>query len=116
MRTGKITLSAGKAIPYAMRAANAWERMRGLLGRPELQANEALWIDPCPSVHTIGMGYAIDVIFLDKTCRVKKVVAGLKPFRFAACSGARSTLELAAGRAEQLGIEPGMVLSWQEGV
>ncbi len=116
MRHGVVSMDKGETlIPRARRTASAWERMRGLLGSPPLADDEALWIEPCPSVHTLGMRYAIDVVFLDREDRVCKVVAGLRPFRFAACRGARSTLELGAGRAGALGIAPGVKLAWQEG-
>ncbi|HEB59100.1 MAG TPA: DUF192 domain-containing protein [Gammaproteobacteria bacterium] len=102
-------------VAHTLRTENALERMRGLLARRPLEDDEALWIEPCPSVHTLGMRYAIDVVFIDHDGRVRKVVEALKPFRFAACRGARTTVELAAGVAGRLGIEPGMVLAWQEG-
>ena len=39
------------------------ERARGLLGRDGIPG--ALWIEPCRSVHTVGMRFAIDVAFCD---------------------------------------------------
>jgi uncharacterized membrane protein (UPF0127 family) len=43
-----------------------WQRMKGLLGRDRLDPGESLWIKPCRSIHTIGMRFPIDVVFLDK--------------------------------------------------
>ena len=96
------------------KAANTWERARGLLGRQKLDSTQGFWIEPCPSVHTIGMRYALDIIFMDKDGRVKKIVSNLKPLRFASCYGACVTLELLAGQAQTLGIEVGMQLIWEE--
>lgn len=48
-------------------------RLRGLLFRRQLQNGEGLYLIPCQSIHMIGMGYAIDAIFID----VKGVVVGL---------------------------------------
>jgi uncharacterized membrane protein (UPF0127 family) len=44
-----------------------WQRMKGLLGREKLDPGESLWIKPCKSIHTIGMRFPIDVVFLDKS-------------------------------------------------
>lgn len=96
------------------KAANAWERARGLLARKQLSNSQGFWLEPCPSVHTLGMRYSLDIIFLDKYGCVKKVVSNLHSFRFASCYGATSTLELVAGQAENLGIKPAMQLIWKE--
>lgn len=101
-------------MPCAWKASGAWERMRGLLGRPRLASDEALLIERCASVHTVGMGYALDVAFLDGEGRVVKLARGLRPLRFAAALGARDALELAAGAAEALGIVRGARLRWRE--
>src|ERR1700756_449220 len=48
------------------------KRRKGLLGRDRLPAGEGLWIVPCEAVHTFGMRFAIDLIYLDRHMRVKK--------------------------------------------
>lgn len=90
------------------------ERMRGLLARPPLQRNEGLLITPCASVHTLGMGYPIDIVFLDHDWKIIKMVPHLKPFRTAGCARAAMTLELAAGVAEELALSTGDHLVWHE--
>ncbi|NLB69215.1 MAG: DUF192 domain-containing protein [Lentisphaerae bacterium] len=49
------------------------DRMRGLLGRIGLKHGTTMLLAPCSSVHTFGMKFAIDVIFLDKDNRIIKV-------------------------------------------
>lgn len=74
-----------------------WTRLRGLLGlRPdEFRAGAGLWIVPCHGVHTLGMGFPIDVVYLDRTLTVIHVEAELKPWRFAPVRRqATSVLEL----------------------
>ena len=88
--------------------------MRGLLWRPALAPGQGLLIAPCNSVHTIGMRYAIDVVFLDREGRVLKVCPALKPLRMAMARGARQVIELAAGEASRLGLLPKRVVRWQE--
>ncbi len=101
-------------VPAATRTTNAWERMRGLLGRPPLATGEGLLIDRCPSVHTVGMRYAIDLAFLDRGWRVLGMVHALGPLRFAGRTGARATLELPPGALDKAGIATGDVLEWRE--
>jgi hypothetical protein len=57
------------------------------------------------------MRFAIDAVFVDKENRVVKVAAEIRPWRAAACRGARAVLELAAGEAERRGIRPGVSLT-----
>jgi len=89
-------------------------RRKGLLGRKLLGVGEGLWIVPCESVHTIGMQFPIDLIYLDRALKVKKVVHEVPRWRFSACFSAHSVLELAAGsvrptqtmRGDQLRFQP----------
>ena len=101
-------------IPFAWKTANAWERLRGLLGRPPLAAGQALLIDPCPSVHTLGMTYPLDLVFLDAHYRVLKLVMQLPPLRWAGCPGARATIELPPGALDSLALNQGDTLQWRE--
>lgn len=82
-------------------------RARGLLGREKLRQNEALWIRPCGSVHTLGMRYALDLVFVDAEQRVLSVKQQVEPLRFAGHFRARSTIELLAGTAAIVSITPG---------
>ncbi|MEZ2299505.1 DUF192 domain-containing protein [Variovorax sp. RCC_210] len=91
-------------------AERGWDRTRGLLGRPRISGSEGLLITRCSSVHTVGMRYAIDVVFLDRHGCVARVVEGLNPMRMAICLGAASVLELAAGQARRLALRPGLQL------
>jgi uncharacterized membrane protein (UPF0127 family) len=88
-----------------------WRRAVGLLATPDLSDPCGLLISPCNSVHTLGMRYAIDVLFLGADGEVLKLVPALKPLRAAGCRGAKSTLELRAGLAAELGLRVGMRLT-----
>lgn len=68
----------------------------GLLAGQRLGDSEGLWINPCMAVHTIGMRFPIDVVFLDRHQAVIRVVANLPPYRFAICWRASSVVELPA--------------------
>jgi uncharacterized membrane protein (UPF0127 family) len=95
-------------------AANAFTRLRGLLGRSGLEPGEGLLLRPASSVHTFFMRFPIDVVFLDRELEVRKVVPDLRPWRFAGARGAKSTLELAAGEAARCGIDAGTRLVIRE--
>jgi uncharacterized protein len=84
--------------------------MAGLLGRVELAADEGLLLPDCRSVHTVGMRFAIDAVFLDGEMRVRRVAAEMRPWRLAGSWSAAQTLEIAAGAAERLAIRPGKPL------
>jgi uncharacterized protein len=117
METGQLQSRNNDKILLASvtRASNAWERLRGLLGRPPLTASQGMLLCPCNSVHTFFMGYPIDVIYLDRELVVRRVVAELRPWRGCMDFGAFQTLELAPGRAAQLGISVGLQLQWISG-
>ena len=91
-------------------ADRPWSRMRGLLGRSGLEQGEGLFLKPCGSVHTLFMRFPIDVVFLDRELSVLAVRPAVPPWRTAGTRGAKVTLELAAGEAARLGIEPGVKL------
>ncbi len=72
-------------------------RLVGLLGRKSLQPDGGLWIVPSRGIHTLGMLFDIDVIFLDSQRRVVGVRELLRPFSMTHLSlQADSVLELPA--------------------
>ena len=81
------------------RAVGLPQRMRGLLFHPAPPEGCGLLIERCGSVHTLGMRYAIDVVFLDRERRVTRVCANVAPGRFCVFGGwrAASVLEVRAG-------------------
>ena len=89
---------------------NAWERLRGLLGRPVLAMDEALWIKPCNGVHSGFMRHSLDLVYLDGDHRVLRCLTDFRPWRMSFCASARSVLELAAGACGYWQIKPGEAL------
>ena len=85
-------------------------RMRGLLGRNELTEPNGILLNPAPSVHTFFMRFPIDVVFVDKSRTIVKVVHRLKPWRAAFARKAVAALELPEGTAARLDLSPGMSL------
>lgn len=82
-------------------------RRKGLLGRDSLPAGEGLWIVPCESVHTFGMKFPIDLLYLDHNRRVKKIRHSMLPWRVSACLSAHSVIELSSGTIQKTQTQPG---------
>ncbi|WP_109483064.1 DUF192 domain-containing protein [Paraburkholderia sp. C35] len=89
------------------------ERMRGLLGRDALDADSALWLEPCNAVHTFGMRFPIDVIFIDRHGCVLSIHRNVGRARMRVNWRARVALEMCAHAAQTLHIERGDRLEWR---
>ena len=83
------------------------KRRTGLLRHSQLDPGEGLWIKPCESVHTFFMKFAIDLVYIDRGQKVRKVRHAVPPWRLSACLTAHSILELPAGTAQQTGTQRG---------
>jgi len=58
-------------------------RLKGLLGKLRLKADEGVWVVPSRGVHTIGVLFAIDLIYLDADYRVIHTVESFSSFGIA---------------------------------
>jgi uncharacterized protein len=88
-------------------ALDSKSRRRGLLGRSTLPEHHALVIAPCNAVHTIGMQFPIDVIFVASDGLVVKIVERLGAWRMAGALRASVTVELAAGMVRRTRVSVG---------
>jgi len=91
-------------------AASGPKRSKGLLGRNGLERGEGLWIIPCEAVHTFFMRFPIDLIYLDRKHRVKKVSDSVPAWRISGCFTAHSVLELPSGTIRESRTERGDLL------
>ena len=91
-------------------ARGARERTRGLLGRDALPDGEGMWFPACRLIHTFGMKFPIDLVYLNRRLEICKIVAGMQPGRLSACLGAESVIELTSGAAKKLGLSRGIRL------
>jgi uncharacterized membrane protein (UPF0127 family) len=76
-------------------------RLRGLIGRRDV----ALLLPRCRSVHTFGMRFALDLVWLDGGGRVVRIDRGVPPWRVRSCRAARCVLELPSPEGD--GGDPG---------
>jgi uncharacterized protein len=65
----------------ATRADNHFARLKGLLGRLTLRSDEGLWVVPSRGIHTVGLLFPIDLVYLDSQHRVIHLVEHLGTFR-----------------------------------
>lgn len=106
-------LAMHSAGPISITAAHTWlSRLKGLLGTRSLAPHQGLWIKPCQGIHTVGMLYRIDVIFLDRHQSITKIDRNIPPFWFSmAPKGTESVVELAQGGAERYQLKLGEALN-----
>ena len=89
------------------------KRRTGLLKHTKLEPGEGLWIAPCEGVHTFGMKFAIDVLFLNKKKKILKMRPNMVRRRMAISFRAHSVLELPAGTIEATGTAKGDQLEFE---
>lgn len=93
-------------------ADTAWKRFKGLIGKNSLSCNEALWIKPCKAVHTFGMKFPVDLVFLNKQNVVISTLEIVQPNRLPPILLVPySVLEVAAGRIAETETRPGDLIT-----
>ncbi len=85
-------------LAYRVRVADSIvSRLVGLLGKRSIEPDSGLWIFPSRGIHTLGMLFDIDVIFLDRDHRVVALHEVVHPFSITGLYlNAESALELPA--------------------
>ena len=104
-RTRQAYLATALAV-----ADTHWTRLRGLLGlgSGDFGNGSGLWIVPCHGVHTLGMSFTIDVVYLDRAMTVIHIQRELRPWRFGPVRReAASVLELPCRTASETRTELG---------
>jgi len=92
----------------ASMARTLGSRMKGLLGRRSLGTQEALILPQCQSIHTLGMQFAIDAVFVDRSWRVVAIRPHLRPGRLVfPVFGAWGVVEFADGTLGRAGLSVG---------
>ena len=109
MHTGQLLLDGKPWVRQVAVAETTLQRMRGLLGRRGLPAGHGLVIERCGSIHTVGMRFAIDVIFLDSAWQVCRIARHVRPGHLCVWGGWRAVraLEVASGWLDVAGVVSG---------
>ena len=106
----QATMQAAAGARLRIRVADTLPlRVRGLLGRPAPAPGEGLLITRCKRVHTVGMAYCIDVLYLDRDGQIVGVSHGVRPGRWRAPAPPRRRASAGTGgrRAVRLGLRTG---------
>lgn len=106
-------LDSGEVLATDLLWARSFRaRAKGLLTKSPLERGQALVIEPAAQVHTFGLGYPIDVVFCDRSRRVKHIVRRMRPRRVTRWVWrARYAIELPAGSVP-VTLEPGHHLTF----
>jgi uncharacterized membrane protein (UPF0127 family) len=87
--------------------------MRGYLGRRRPEEGEGILLVPCNGVHTYGMSFPLDILFLDETGRVLRREPAVQPWaRPVRVNTARYVLEVPVGTIEATDTIEGDELTW----
>jgi uncharacterized membrane protein (UPF0127 family) len=99
-------------LPFQVVEASSFlTRLVGLLGTKKIDTEKVLYIKRCSGIHTIGMKYPIDVVFLNKYDNVSRLYESLKPNRITSIKYKdRGVLEFPPGTIKSLKIEKGDLL------
>lgn len=93
---------------HAKMADTYFSRMIGLLGRPDMQSLDALILTPCNSIHTFGMKFPIDVLFLDSEYKICHLISNMKNRRISKISlKSKYVIELHTGSVDALMLQKG---------
>lgn len=114
MKTLALLRGSTCLVPHVLHARHWHQRLFGLLVLPRLAEGHGLLIEPCASIHTLGMRYPLDLLFLSRDGQVLGWRENLAPWRAASLRGARSTLELPAGSLAAIAPRTGERLQWRE--
>jgi hypothetical protein len=108
----RLETADGTVVAERCSVANSFlARFRGLMGRRELPAGEALCIQDCGSIHMFFMRFAIDVAFVNADGRVLHACHSIRPWRISRpVFGSKAALELPAGTLRRFGLDRGSIV------
>jgi uncharacterized membrane protein (UPF0127 family) len=81
------------------------DRRVGLLKDTALEAGTGILLEPCEGVHTFGMKFPIDIVFLNRKRKIVALHRSVPARRLRLSLRAHATLELPAGSIDRLGLQ-----------
>src|SRR5262249_6322381 len=104
-----LSARRGAVLATDIRPAHTFaRRLKGLCLRRRFPTGEALWLSPCRAIHTLGMRFSIDALFLDDRMRVVEIREWIPPGRLVRpVPRASSVVELPAGAVGPAGTPVG---------
>jgi uncharacterized protein len=109
MKTMELRTADGREVARSVHMACSFtSRWSGRFRRVPGGERDRVLLVPCRSVHTIGMHFAIDVVFLTRRMKIVGLAAAVPPWRFKlAPAGTRWILQLGAGQIAAAGLTVG---------
>jgi uncharacterized protein len=94
-----VNRTRGTLLGNSIMLVDTWPgRLRGYLGRPEPRAGEGMLLVRCNAVHMFGLGFSLDLVFLNKNGDVVETIEELRPWKHTSrIADARFALELPTG-------------------
>jgi uncharacterized membrane protein (UPF0127 family) len=97
-RLARLRRAEGTGEDLDVRLASTFAaRLLGLALLPDMPRHAGLLLPGTRAVHTFGMRFALDLVWLDSARLVIRVDRAVAPRRLAACRAADAVLELRAG-------------------
>jgi uncharacterized membrane protein (UPF0127 family) len=96
-RLSRVPLDGPLANRDVRLAAGPLARLLGLAGLHALPQGCGLLLPRTRSVHTFGMRFALDLVWVDAAGRVARIDRDVGPGRVRNCRAARAVVELAGG-------------------
>jgi uncharacterized protein len=85
---------------YEARGVSA--RLLGFARLRSIDPNDALLLRRCRSIHTFGMRFPLDIVFVDRDWCVVRLARDVGPGRFISCRRAAAVIEVRAGEGDRL--------------
>jgi len=89
-------------------------RLRGWMFKRNIEHTDALWIEPCNSIHTFFMNFKIDAVFLNKSGTVVRVCENIFPRTARFYFDAKTVVEFHDGMVAKFNIRIGDQLSLKD--
>ena len=117
MPTQSLWINGEPIVPRVKLLDGFFQRGFGLMGRALIPDGHAVALRRCRALHTMGMRFALDVVFLDHEERIVRVVIGLRPWRVALGGpNAFTALEFPSDRISPARWIRGARVTWQDPV
>lgn len=109
-----VNLTRSTVLGTRVKLADSWwSRFRGYLGRPAPRSGEGILLVPCNAVHTYGMAFELDVIFLGADGSVLHMIPEMRPRRRSPrVPRCRYVLEVPPGTIRETGTSVGDSFTW----
>jgi uncharacterized protein len=110
-----VIQDSGELLAGRVRSAQTFmQRLRGLMFTKALEPGAGLHLQPCRSIHTFFMRYAIDVIYLNAESRIVALDLEMPPGRLGSLHpGTVSVVELPAGSLRQAQLKVGQTVHFE---